>query len=85
MKERCILIITKEKGQAVLPQMREMFRDLVDMAGGVISICGPCCGTYKIEPLEHITGDQLEFGMLLGELIKPAIEKAAVQELARDN
>ena len=85
MKERCIFLITKEKGLAALPHMHWDFRGLVDMAGGVISICGECCGKFNIVPLAPISGEQLLDGMVLGELMKPAIEKMAIQELARDN
>lgn len=85
LQERCIFILTKEKCEAAIPFIREEFRMLVGVAGGVVSICGPCCGIFKIEALPPLSLEQMQAGTLLSRLMKPAIEGMAVKELARDN
>lgn len=84
MKDRCIFVILKEKALGILKFVREDFRQIVDMSG-VLSICGDCCGTLKIEPLEPIKSVSLEDAVVLGMLMKPVIEEIAVKELVRDN
>jgi hypothetical protein len=84
LKERCIFVLPKDKAHGMLKFVREEFRQIIDMSG-VIAICGPCCGTFKIEALRPVGWEDLKAGMLLGVLIKPVIQELAVKELARDN
>lgn len=82
-KERCIFVLAKTKCTDALKYVREEFLQLVDMAGGVLAICGPCCGTFKIQPLVSPTPEQLKVAMEVGLIVKPVIEGIAKAELAK--
>jgi hypothetical protein len=85
LKERCIFILSEETCKNALPYIREDFRMMIGM-GGFLSICGPCCGTLKIEALKPVSLDQLTTSMAAFEVfMKPAVKQIAAQELARDN
>jgi hypothetical protein len=84
LKERCIFILPKDKAHGMLKFVREDFRQIVDMSG-MISICGPCCGHFKIEAMPPVKWEDLKTGMILSEIIKPVITELAVKELTRDN
>jgi hypothetical protein len=83
-KDRCIFILPKEKIHGMLKFVREDFRQIVDMAG-MVSVCGPCCGTLKIEAMPEVKWEDLSTGMVLSEMIKPVLSEIAGRELARDN
>jgi hypothetical protein len=86
LKERCIFLLSAETCKNALPYIREDFRMLVDMGGGFLSICGPCCGTLKIEALRPVTWDELTTGVAIFEIfMKPIVAEIAAKELARDN
>lgn len=86
LKERCIFILSAETCKNALPYIREDFRMLVDMGGGVLSICGPCCGTLKIEALRPVKWDELVNATTVFQVfMKPVVQEIAVKELARDN
>lgn len=86
LKERCIFVLSAETCKNALPYIREDFRMMVDMVGGILSICGQCCGVLKIEALRPVTWDDLTTGMAVFEVfMKPAVKAIAVKELARDN
>lgn len=86
LKERCIFILSTETCKAALPYIREDFRRIVDMGGGFLSICGPCCGTLKIEALRPVKADDLvNAGAVFEVFMKPAVREIAAKELTRDN
>jgi hypothetical protein len=68
----------------MLKFVREDCRQIVDMAG-IVSVCGPCCGTLKIEAMPEVKWDDLSTGMVLSEMIKPVLSEIAGRELAMDN
>jgi hypothetical protein len=86
LKERCIFVLSAETCKNALPYIREDFRMLVDMGGGFLAICGPCCGTLKIEALRPVSWDELTTGAAVFEVfMKPVVKAIAAKELARDN
>lgn len=86
LKERCIFVLSAETCKNALPYIREDFRMLVDMGGGILSICGDCCSVLKIEAMRPVTWDQLTTGAAIFEvLMKPVVQAIAAKELARDN
>lgn len=86
LNERCIFILSKAKCEPALRFIREDFKMLVDMAGGIVSICGPCCGTLKIEALAPVNLDQLvRAGTFFEIVMKSVVSEIAAKELARDN
>lgn len=80
---RCIFVLTKDKCEAAMKFVREDFAQLVTF-GGCLAICGPCCGTFKIEPLRQPTPEQLRDAMVVATIVQPAIEEAAKAELAAE-
>lgn len=86
LQERCIFILPKAKCEAALRYIREDFKMLVDMAGGIVAICGPCCGTLKIEALAPVNLEDIALADAVFEVVmKPTVDKIVAQELARDN
>src|SRR4029079_2842839 len=86
LKERCIFVLSAETCKNALPYIREDFRMLVDMGGGILSICGDCCSVLKIEPLRPVSLEQLSTASAAFEVfMKPVLKEIAVKELARDN
>lgn len=81
---RCIFVLVKEKCTEALKFIREDFAMLVQMSG-VVSICGQCCGTFKIDPLPKMDPKDLTKWMVIGELVKPVIKKIANTEMAKAN
>jgi hypothetical protein len=86
LKERCIFVLSAETCKNALPYIREEFRMMVDMSGGILSICARCCGVLKIEALRPVSWDDLTTGMAVFEVfMKPVVKAIAAKELARDN
>jgi hypothetical protein len=86
LKERCIFLLSSETCKNALPYIREDFRMMVDMGGGFLAICGPCCGTLKIEALRPVSWDEITTGVAIFEVfMKPVVKAIAAKELARDN
>ena len=84
MNTRCIFVLPKEQCQAAMKYVREEFQTIVRMAG-FLAICANCCNLNKIDPMPKTEIKDLTTAALVGELIRPAIEAQASQELARDN
>lgn len=84
MKDRCIFVLDSEKAAPAVKYIRDDFKVLTQMGGGIVAICGGCCHTLKIDPLPKMEAS-LEELVLLGALMKPAIDEMAVKELTRDN
>lgn len=82
---RCIFILMADKCTNAMKYVREDFAMLVQMGGGVIAICGQCCGTFKIDPLPKMDPKDLTKWMVIGELVKPVIQKMANAEMAKVN
>lgn len=80
---RCIFVLPKEKCEAAMKFVREDFAQLIAF-GGFLAICGPCCGTFKIEPLKQPTMEQLRDAMVVAEIVKPVIEAVAKAEIAQE-
>lgn len=80
--QRCIFVLTKEKCTEVMKYVRDDFKMNVEI-GGILAICGPCCGTFKIEPLTSPSTDQLRAAMEVAAVIRPVIEETAKAELAK--
>lgn len=86
LKERCIFVLSAETCKNALPYIREDFRMMVDMIGGFLSICAPCCRVLKIEALRPVSWDELTTGAAIFEVfMKPVVKAIAAKELARDN
>jgi hypothetical protein len=84
LRERCIFVLDKLKCEPALKYLREDLRILADMSG-VVSICGPCCGTFKVQALPEVSQEQLITGVAVAGILKPALSEIAGRELARDN
>lgn len=85
LKERCIFVLSAETCKAAIPYIREDFRMMIGM-GGFLAICGPCCGTLKIEALRPVKYDELVNATAVFEVfMKPVVKEIAAKELARDN
>jgi len=82
---RCIFVLEKEKCANALKYIREDFEMLVQMTN-IVAICGPCCGTLKINPLREVGYEELvNFAAAYEVFVKPVISEIAGAELARDN
>lgn len=81
---RCIFVLPKEKCEGVMKYVREEFRTLIQMAG-FVAVCADCCKVGNIEPMAPVTGEQLRAGMVVAQVIDPALREQAVQEPTRDN
>lgn len=84
MEKRCIFVLSKEKCTEVLKYVREDFQQLVSMSG-ILAICGPCCGTFKIEALKQPDPKQLAACTVAYQFIKPVVQEIAKAELAKAN
>lgn len=78
---RCIFVLMREKCEAAMKFVREDFAQLVSL-GGCLAICGPCCGTFKIEPLKQPTPEQLRDAMVVALVVEPVIKEIAAAEIA---
>ena len=79
---RCIFILSKDMCSNIMSFIREDFVAVVQMANAV-AVCGPCCGTFKINPLPEVKSDDLVKSVMLYDMIKPTIQKIADTELAK--
>jgi len=83
-KEPPIHIMTKEKCKDILHLVRDIFRPVVDMTN-VVALCGRCCMTLKIDPIDVPPKKMFEIGNILRVAMEPIIKQIASQELIRDN
>lgn len=86
MSERCIFIVPREKAASAMRFVRDEFKNLVQMAGGFLAICGPCCRVSQIDPLpptniENITAGAIAYTAFL----EPVVSAIAGREMTRDN
>ena len=79
---RCIFVLSKDKCEAAMKFVREDFAQLIAFGGGFLAICGPCCGTFKIEPLKQPTMEQLRDAMVVASIVQPVIAEVAKAEIA---
>lgn len=81
---RCIFLVPLDKCNQARPFLREDFEPILQMAK-CIAICGPCCGTLKIDPLPKPEYKDLVQFSMLGTIMQPVIEKIAKAEMAKAN
>jgi hypothetical protein len=81
---RCIFVLAKEKCSDAMKFIREDFSMLVQMSG-VVAICAQCCRTCNIEPIPKMEFEDLLTWSLVAEMVRPAIQKIAVAEMAKVN
>ena len=84
MSERCIFVLVKEKCEPVMKYIRDEFMMGVQWMG-IVAICGPCCSRFQIDPMRKVEWDELVAHGNLYQMVKPAFQKIAGLELARDN
>ncbi len=86
LSKRCIFLIPKEKATPAMKYVREDFEQIVQLSGGMLAICGPCCQLCKIDPLPPVNMDQLAASSAMySAFLEPTLSAVAGRELARDN
>lgn len=84
-KERCIFVLDKNLCQKAIRVLKGEFISLVEISG-VLSICGPCCKTFGIDPLPKVDFEELmNFAAVCEVVVKPVVDKIAESEMAKDN
>lgn len=84
VKDRCIFVLERERAEPAMKYIRDDFKVLTQMGGGIVAVCADCCHTLKIDPFPKIEAS-LEDLAVLGMVMKPVFDQAAGAELARDN
>ncbi len=86
LDKRCIFLVPKEKAAPAMKYVREDFEQIVQLSGGVLAICGPCCQLCKIDPMPPVNMDQLAASSAMySAFLEPVLSAVAGRELARDN
>ncbi len=86
LDKRCIFLLPKEKAAPAMKYVRDDFEQIVQLSGGMLAICGPCCQLCKIYPLPPVNMDLVvASSAMYSAFLEPVLSAVAGRELARDN
>ncbi len=86
LSERCIFLIPKEKAAPAMKYVRDDFKQIVQMSGGTLALCGPCAQLCKIDPFPPTNLDQVAASSVMySAFLEPVLSAEAGRQLARDN
>ncbi len=86
LDKRCIFLLPKEKAAPAMKYVRDDFEQIVQLSGGMLALCGPCCQLCKINPLGPVNMDQVAASSAMySAFLEPVLSAEAGRQLVRDN